>query len=90
MNHHPHQTLPNLEKERGIPHPKSVRYATRQKMNHPSVYPKNELCHEDPDFFSWDDEPKIIDKSDPEKFIDELWADFDFFHVFDEHWRLQR
>ncbi|XP_074580826.1 uncharacterized protein LOC141837298 [Curcuma longa] len=40
--------------------------------------PKTELCNEDPDFFSWDDEPKIVDKSDHEKFIDELWADFDF------------
>lgn len=40
--------------------------------------PKKELCNEDPDFFSWDDEPKIVDKSDHEKFIDELWADFDF------------
>lgn len=45
----------------------------------PSVSPKNEICHEDPDFFSWDDEPKIVDKSDHKKFIDELWADFDFF-----------
>ncbi|XP_042440328.1 probable serine/threonine-protein kinase kinX isoform X2 [Zingiber officinale] len=45
----------------------------------PPESPKNELCNEEPDIFSWDTEPKVADKSDHEKFIDELWADFDFF-----------
>ncbi|CAL9125501.1 unnamed protein product [Musa acuminata var. zebrina] len=52
-------------------------FSHTEKLPVDSFPPKNESYCEEPDFFSFG-VPKGVEKSDSEKAMDELWADFEF------------
>lgn len=52
-------------------------FSHTEKLPVDSFPPKNEPYCEEPDFFSFE-VPKGVEKSDSEKAMDELWADFEF------------
>ncbi|RWW21137.1 hypothetical protein GW17_00014723 [Ensete ventricosum] len=52
-------------------------FSHTEKLQVDSFPPKNEPFCEEPDFFSFE-VPKVAEKSDSEKAMDELWADFEF------------